>query len=108
MLRLMMVGLALLFGPFLFPTQNSAPPSPPPGKPYVDRDEYEVHAVLLKKHDKQFYVVQAKTKFKAGATTDSLTIKGGDDFKRVWGAAVEDYVKSFKNPVFWGMTSQST
>jgi hypothetical protein len=67
MLRLMTIVTALLFSPISFPNQESVPSSPPPtATAYIDRDAYEVYTVLLKEHHKQFYVVQAETKFKAG------------------------------------------
>jgi hypothetical protein len=96
------LSLSLLFVLGLVPAfasqQDSAAHSETLAKPYVDPDAYAIYAILLASENRSSFVIQAETESRPQATPGNVGIKGGSSFYKVWGSALKDYAKQFRNP----------
>jgi hypothetical protein len=86
----------------LMPTCSGQQPAPatPQGLPktYVDTDAYSIYAVLLEGTKHSSFVIQSETESWSGTTLRNVGIKGDRKFRKVWGAALNDFVKQYRTP----------
>ena len=66
--------------------------------PYVDADAYSIYAILLEDTHHPVFVVQSETESWALATPEKMGIKGDRTFQRVWGTALRDLAKQYRQP----------
>jgi hypothetical protein len=74
------------------PGQDAAPTAVA-AVPYEDPDAYAIYAVLLTSNNEKVFVIQPEVAY--GPDVSDTSIKGGTKFKRVWGAALTDYIAKF-------------
>jgi hypothetical protein len=62
--------------------------------PYEDPDAYAVYSVLLASQNGKFFVIQSELEYFPNGSSSG--VEGGAEFKKLWGVAVEDYVRQFR------------
>jgi hypothetical protein len=67
-------------------------------RPYLDADAYAIYAVLLKSTGGSNFVVQAETDSWSKTTSKNIGIRGDRNFRKVWGAVVNDFAEQYRRP----------
>jgi hypothetical protein len=66
---------------------------------YSDADAYAIYALCLLTANRAHPVVQTETTYEPNATMKSIGIMGDASFRKVWGAALRDYVARYRTPM---------
>ena len=90
--------LALGFVPALACQQDSTPHRETVVTPYADKDAYLIYAMLLESTESPSPVIQAETESWSAATDEGTGIRGNKAFVKVWGIALRDFARQYRNP----------
>ena len=66
---------------------------------YQDDDAYAIYALFLQTVNHAHPVIQAETGFEPHATLKNIGITGDANFRKIWGAALKDYVARYHTPM---------
>jgi len=67
--------------------------------PYADKDAYLIYAILLENTKSSSFVIQSETMSWSGATPENIGIKGDRGFRKVWGIALRDFARQYREPM---------
>jgi hypothetical protein len=89
-----LIAFVILFAAVPHVSGQDAAPKEIAEVPYEDPDAYAVYAVLLASQKEKFLVIQSE--LSCAPNGSSSGIEGAAEFKKVWGVAVEDYERQFR------------
>jgi hypothetical protein len=66
---------------------------------YEDAEAYAIYAVVLQATNHSHPVIQTEMLYDRTATLENIGITGDANFRKVWGAALKDYVARYRSPM---------